>query len=181
MPAGKSLRWRTIAVLAVFCAVVLGVSLAAASFSTDSAPAKGPYRALVLKGKLTRKVAWKKVLVNVTWNGRKAGDIPSDLKAVYRGESLFKLIGLVDDTNPRKFNVALAKRGYTIRLVAKDGYTWDLKSKNIIGKKKWIVARLKNGKALPGAEGPYRFVGPFIHHFYGRQSVKLLVRIELIF
>ena len=56
-----------------------------------------------------------------------------------------------------------------------------MSSKTIIGKKTWIVARLKNGKALPEGEGPYRDVGSFIRHFYGRQSVKLLTRIQLVF
>ena len=145
------------------------------------AAAASAHPSLLLVGKLTRRVKWSKLSANVVWNGKKAGNIPKDLRAVYRGETMYRLIGLVDDKKPGSFNVALAKKGYTIRFMGSDGYTWDFTSRSIIGKKKWIVAKLKNGKPLPAGEGPYRDVGSFIHHFYGRQSVKLLVEIKLIF
>jgi hypothetical protein len=175
------LSWRAVGILAGTAAVLLAASLFVALRSTDAAPAKGPYADLVLKGRLTKRIPWEKLPVSVTWDGTKAGAIPKELQAVYRGQTLFKLIGLVDDNKPGSFNVALAKKGYTIRFLASDGYSWDMSSKIIIGKKGWIVARLKNGKPLPDGEGPYRDVGSFIKQFYGRQSVKLLTRIDLIF
>lgn len=178
---GPRLSWRAVGILAAAAAVILGASLFMALRPLDAAPAKGPYVNLVLKGKLTRSIPWEKLPVSVTWDGAKAGDIPKDLQAVYRGQTLYKLIGLVDDKKPGTFNVALAKKGYTIRFLSTDGYKWDMKSETIVGKKTWIVARLKSGKALPEGEGPYRNVGSFIRHFYGRQSVKMLTRIELIF
>jgi hypothetical protein len=178
---GPRLSWRAVGILAGVAAVILAVSLAVALRPTDAAPAQGPYPDLVLEGKLTKRLPWAKLPVSVTWDGTKAGPIPKDLRAVYRGQTLYKLIGLVDDDRPGSFNVTLAKKGYIIRFIASDGYTWDMKSQTIIGKKGWIVARLKNGKPLPAGEGPYRDVGSFIKQFYGRMSVSLLTRIELIF
>jgi hypothetical protein len=176
----KRLSWRTIAVLVAVCAVIFGVSLYV-SRHAGSSPAKGPYRELVLVGKLTKHLAWSDLSSNVTWDGTKASDIPADLQAVYRGETLFKVIGLVDDEDPNSFNVALAKKGYKVRFVAADGYQWAMNSAAIVGQTHWILARLKSGKPLPAHEGPYRDVGSFIHHFYGRESVKMITRIELVF
>lgn len=175
------LSWRAVGILAAAAAVILGASLFMALRPLDAAPAQGPYADLLLKGKLTKRIAWAQLPVSVKWDGTKAGAIPKDLQAVYRGQTLYKLVGLVDDKKPGSFNVVLAKKGYTIRFLATDGYTYDMSSKTIIGKRNWIVARLKNGKALPEGEGPYRDVGSFIRHFYGRQSVKMLTRIQLIF
>ena len=161
--------------------VVVAGSLFVALRTPDAAPASGPYPGLVLQGKLTKKLPWNQLPVSVTWDGTKAGDIPKDLQAVYRGQTIYKLVGLVDDGDPGSFNVALARKGYKIRFLASDGYSWDMASRAIIGKTGWIVARLKNGKPLPANEGPYRDVGSFIHHFFGRESVKLITRIKLIY
>ncbi len=122
-----------------------------------------------------------KVKANVTWDGTQAGNINPTLRAKYRGETLYKLVGLVDDKDPATFNVALAKKGYKIKLFGLDGYTWTIKSKPIIGKKKWIVAKLKNGKHLPKGERPFRYVGSFIKPFNGKASVYKLYKIKLIF
>jgi hypothetical protein len=177
----RGLSWRVVGLLAAACAAILAVSLYVALRPSAATPAAGPYPDLVLKGKLTRSIPWNKLPVSVKWDGTKAGDIPRDLQAAYRGQTLYKLIGLVDDKDPATFNVARARKGYGIKFIAGDGYSWTMKSKAIIGKKNWIVARLKNGKPLPDNEGPYRDVGSFIKHFYGRESVKLLLRIELVF
>ena len=139
------------------------------------------HRDLLLVGKLKKRIPWRDISTNVVWNGNKAGNINPDLRAVYRGETIYKLIGLVDDKKPGSFDVALAKKGYTIRFMGSDGYHWDITSQSIIGRKGWIVAKLKNGKALPTGEGPYRDVGSFIKPFYGKPSVFNLVEIKLIF
>jgi hypothetical protein len=75
----------------------------------------------------------------------------------------------------------LAKKGYTIKLICSDGYKATLSSKRIVGKAKWIIARLKNGQALPDGEGPYRFVGSFIKPFNGKLSARMIVQIRLVF
>jgi hypothetical protein len=136
---------------------------------------------LTLVGRRTVKIPYLEFPTPVTWDGRKAGDINPQLRALYRGQTLFKLIGLVDDRNPKTFNVALARKGYTIEFIGSDGYTWTISSKTIVGQTHWIVASLKDGATMSSAEGPYRFVGSFIKPFYGKQSVFKLVKIKLIF
>jgi hypothetical protein len=136
---------------------------------------------LVLKGRRTAKIGYLNFPTPVTWDGTKAGNVNPTVRALYRGQSLYKLVGLVDDKNPRTFNTKLARKGYKIKLIASDGYTWTLSSRSIIGKKGWIVASLKDGKTMSVDEGPYRYVGSFIKPFYGKPSVAKLVTIKLIF
>ena len=143
---------------------------------------------LVLKGRRTAKVAYLNFPTTSTWDGRNIVNLLPEEQALYRGAPLYTLIGLVDDGNPRSFNVKLARKGYKIELIGRDGYTWTIQSATIIGKKHWIVASIKNEKALPyvsgdsqATEAPYRFVGSFIHPFYSKPSVKQLIEIKLIF
>jgi len=138
---------------------------------------------LTLKGKLTRVIPRSKVRANVTWDGRKQGNISPSLRAVYRGTTLYKLIGLVDDKNPKAFNVARARKGYKIQFICRDGYKATIPSKWIIKKKTWIIAKLKNGKLLPKDEAPFRFVGgpPITQPFNNKLSARMVVRIKLIF
>jgi hypothetical protein len=117
----------------------------------------------------------------VTWNGEKAGNINPSLRAKYRGQTLYKLVGLVDDKDPKTFNVAKAKKGYGIQFVCSDGYKRTIGSMRIIGKKTYIIAKLKNGQPLPEGEGPYRYVGGFIRPFYGKDSARMIVAIRLVF
>ena len=88
---------------------------------------------------------------------------------------------MVDDKHPKTFNAKLARKGYKIAFIASDGYVWTISSKTIVGKKDWLVASLKDGKAMTADEGPYRYVGSFIKPFYGKPSVYKLVEIKLIF
>jgi hypothetical protein len=179
----KGPRWRTVGILAVASAVVLGASVAVSLkvADADSTPARGAYPDLVLRGKLIKRIPWAKLPTTVLWDGTKDSDNRhTELQARFRGQTLYKLIGLVDDRDPKTFNVAKAKRGYGIKFIASDGYSYMMDSRRIIGKKTWIVARLKNGKPLPQGEGPYRDVGSFVGFLAG-PSVKMLVRIELVF
>jgi hypothetical protein len=136
---------------------------------------------LVLKGRRTARIGYLSFPTPVTWNGNKAGNINPTLRAVYRGQTLYKLVGLVDDKHPKTFNVALAHKGYKVEFIGRDGYTWTISSKTIIGKKRWIVASLKDGAVMSSDEGPYRNVGSFIKPFYGKPSVSELIKIKLIF
>ena len=141
----------------------------------------GYIKPFVLRGRRTVKISFLNFPTPVTWDGTKAGNINPTVRALYRGQTLYRLVGLVDDGNPRTFNVALARKGYKIALIASDGYTWTMSSKTIIGQKHWIVASLKDGAVMSSAEGPYRDVGSFIKPFYGKPSVFKLVQIKLIF
>jgi hypothetical protein len=136
---------------------------------------------LALKGVLTKSIAYAKFPNSVIWDGTKAGDINPTLKAVYRGQTLYKLVGLVDDRDPKTFNATKARRHYKIRFTCRDGYKVTIDSATIIGKKAWIVACLKDGKMLSDQEGPYRYVGSFIKPFFGKLSAAQVTEIRLIF
>ena len=149
------------------------------SRGTVSVTASGA--SLTLIGKLTKVVPVSRIPAVVTWDGTKAGNINPVLHAVYKGQTMYKLIGLVDDKDPGSFNKARAEKGYKIKLFGLDGYTWTITSKSIIGQTHRIVAKLKNGKALPAGEAPLRYVGPFIKPYNGKASVFKLYKIKLIF
>jgi hypothetical protein len=136
---------------------------------------------LTLRGKLIRTIPYAKFPNGVRWDGTKAGDINPTLKGVYRGQSLYKLVGMVDDRYPKTFNKALALKGYKIQFIARDGYKVTISSKTIVGRSGWIVACLKDGKMLSADEGPYRYVGSFIKPFFGKLSAAQVVTIKLIF
>jgi hypothetical protein len=191
-PAGAKSPRRIVPVLAFVVTVgVLGVGTGfvgtAMAGRADAPPAKARVvvprstpPALILKGRGTKKIAWRKLPVKVSWDGRRAGNINPSLRAVYRGQTLYKLIGFVDGGGP-SFNVALARRGYKIQFRCKDGYRVSVSSKRIVGKKRWIIARLRNGQRLGPTEAPYRFVGSFIRPFNGKLSARMIVQIRLIF
>jgi hypothetical protein len=185
----RTLRWLVIAAaLALALSAIAAAPWRHAGSATAAAADAGKARAvaarafpaLVLKGKTTKKIAWNKLPTKVSWDGTKAGNINPSLLAVYKGQTLFKLVGLVDGGGPG-FDVALAKRGYTIQLVCSDGYIAKLPSKRIVGKTHWIIAKLKNGQPLPAGEAPYRFVGSFIKPFNGKLSAFKIVQIKLVF
>ena len=178
----------TFGICLIALAVAAGFAMAARAAATSgtrlaSGACLAPASKLTLKGKLTKVIPLKKLRANVIWDGRKQGDINPSLKAVYRGTTLYKLIGLVDDKNPKTFNVALAKKGYKIQFICRDGYKPVIPSRWIIKKKRWIVAKLKNGKLLPDGEAPFRFVGgpPITQPFNNKLSARMVVRIKLIF
>jgi hypothetical protein len=143
--------------------------------------ARASYPPLVLKGTLTRSVAWARLPVSVTWDGAKAGNINPGLRAKYQGQTISKLVGLVDDKKPGSFNIAKAREGYKIMFVCSDGYKRTIKSQSIVGQRTYIIARLKMGKPLPEGEGPYRYVGGFIKPFYGKDSARMIVEVRLLF
>lgn len=185
-------RSRLRAIVAVACGAAAATMLwPAAAFAAGPAVGQNSERiaaqiraarpSLVLKGKLRRTIKWGKLPVSVKWDGRKAGNINPSMRAVYRGQTLYKLVGMVDDKDPKSFNVKKARKGYKIRFICTDGYKRTIKSRSIIGKKTYIIARLKNGKALPVGEGPYRYVGGFIKPFYGKDSARMIKEIRLIF
>ncbi len=142
---------------------------------------------LTLIGKRTKVLPIDKVPATVIWDGTKAGNINPSLRYVYKGQSLFRLVGLVDDSTPRTFNIARAKKGYTIQFICRDGYKPKISSRLILknGKPRvhWIVAKIKAGKLLEGGEAPFRFVGgpPITQPFNNKLSAYGIVKIRLIF
>lgn len=138
---------------------------------------------LTLRGKLKKVLPIARVPATVAWHGEKAGNINPSLRYVYRGQTLYKLVGLVDDNDPSTFNVALAKKGYRIQFICRDGYRPKIPSRWIIGKRTWIVAKIKDGKLLQGDEAPFRFVGgkPITQPFNNKLSAYGVTQIRLIF
>lgn len=178
-------RGRGVVILALAAAVVLAVSLVIARthlIAASTTPGDASkYPPLVLQGVLTRRVPWAAIATTSSYDGRKDPDNRhEELQALYTGEPLYELVGLVDDNDPSTFNVAKARHGYGIKLFATDGYTWTVASRTIIGKSDWIIAKLRDGKPLPKWEGPYRFVGASFIGFRAGESVRLLVRIQLV-
>jgi hypothetical protein len=121
-----------------------------------------------------------------TWYGNRAGNINSTLRYVYKGQLLYKLVGMVDD-NRAGFNAAKAKRGYTIQLLCLDGYKPTFSSRILFRNGKLrtdlIVAKTKAGKLLPAGEGPFRFVGgpPVTQPFNNKLAAFKITKIRLIF
>jgi hypothetical protein len=85
-----------------------------------------------------------------------------DQGQVYTGIPLWLLVGSIDDADShgdQAFNEALAAQGYTVDIVAADGYSVTLESSRFTGQNGILVAYLLNGEPLPEDESPLRLVG----------------------
>jgi DMSO/TMAO reductase YedYZ molybdopterin-dependent catalytic subunit len=90
----------------------------------------------------------------VTWTDDKAQE--------WAGIPLWLLVGRVDDAVKHEgpaFNDALADAGYTVDIVANDGYTVSFESARIKRNDNIVVAYLVNGNPLPEKYYPLRLVG----------------------
>jgi hypothetical protein len=161
-------------------------SAASPSPSASPTPPSGGWT-LTLSGKLTKVIPIEKLPAIVIWDGTKAGDINPSLKYVYKGQSLYKLLGRVDDSKPGSFNIARAKKGYRITFVCRDGYRPHISSRLVLkdGKPRvhWIIAKIKADKLLEGDEAPFRFVGgpPITQPFDNKLSAYGVIKIRLRF
>jgi hypothetical protein len=163
-----------------------GSSAASPSPSPSPTPPEGGWT-LTMQGKLTKVLPIDKVSAAVIWDGTKAGDINPSLKFVYKGQSLYKLLGKVDDGKPGSFNIARAKKGYSIQFICRDGYKPKISSKLVLknGKPRvhWIIAKIKADQPLQGDEAPFRFVGgpPITQPFNNKLSAYGVIKIRLKF
>lgn len=163
---------------------VVPASARAASGDRGTPPAGG--WTLTLQGKTTKVLPIDKVPAKAAWDGSKAGNINPSLRYVYKGQRLYKLLGLVDG-GKSGFNVAKAKKGYKIKLTCLDGYSPSFSSKILFKKGKLradlIIAKLKAGELLPEGEAPFRFVGgpPVTQPFNNKLAAYKVVKIRLIF
>ena len=184
------MRRRALLVLAG--AAVLVLALVAPSRHRAATPPLGPRLrpaggwTLTLQGKTTKVLPIAKVPAVASWDGTKAGNINPTLRYVYKGQLLYKLVGMVDDTKAG-FNAAKAKKGYTIQFFCLDGYKPTLSSKILFKNGKLrtdlIVAKMKAGALLPEGEAPFRFVGgpPITQPFNNKLAAYGIVRIRLMF
>jgi hypothetical protein len=188
------MRRRALLVLAG--AAVLVLALAAPSLAGGSAtplprasasptPPAGGWT-LTLLGKTTKVLPIATFPTVASWDGTKAGNINPSLRYVYKGQLLYKLVGMVDDAKAG-FNAAKAKKGYTIEFTCLDGYKPKLSSKLLFRKgtlrKDLVVAKMKAGRALPDGEGPFRFVGgpPITQPFNNKLAAYGVIQIRLKF
>ena len=80
----------------------------------------------------------------------------------WEGIPLWLVVGSVDDGRTHgkgAFNVALARKGYTIELIGSNGVTTFLSSHDLLGHKDWILAGKVDGGQLAPDDFPLRLVG----------------------
>ena len=81
----------------------------------------------------------------------------------WEGIPLWLVVGSVDDGRTHgagAFNRSLATKGYTIELIASNGVTTFLSSRDLLRHKDWILAGKLDGGDLTPADFPLRLVGP---------------------
>jgi hypothetical protein len=98
----------------------------------------------------------------------------------WSGIPLWRLVGYVDDENRHgtdAFNDRLAAVGYTVRVIASDGFSRDFPIASIARNDSVIVANKYNGADLPTNQYPLRLVGPTLS---SGQKVSKIVQIQLV-
>jgi len=108
---------------------------------------------------------WTDSTTGITWTG-----IP-----------LWYLVGAIDDQNAHEdnaFNRTLADLGYTVRIIAADGYFLDLNSSFVKLNNDVLLANLENGTVLETKYWPLRLVGAEVAK---GQMIRNVVEIQLIF
>lgn len=106
----------------------------------------------------------------------------TDTKAQeWTGTPLWIMVGRVDDefkhgSDVEPYNRALADAGYTVEVVAADGYSVTFDSQRIKEDNTIIVANKVNGNMLAEGDSPLRLVGPTLT---GKESVGGIVKIIL--
>ncbi|GFN23741.1 hypothetical protein [Thermanaeromonas sp. C210] len=125
----------------------------------------GPAWELELSGALNKKVSWEELAEGVRCQGVEY----EDDSGTWRGIPLWYLMGYVDDTNEHgtgAFNDRLAQEGYSVTLLAGDGYAVTPDSKTVARNDNYLVACYLNGAPLPETDAkgkplaPLKLVGP---------------------
>ncbi len=85
---------------------------------------------------------------------------------VWTGVSLWRLAGQIDDDNPHDdgaYNQDLAEQGYSLEVVAADGYSAAVESAQFDRVDELLLAYLADGEPLAEKSFPLRLVGPDIN------------------
>ncbi len=104
---------------------------------------------------------------------------------VWSGSPLWVLLGAVDDIETSShwtFNDGVAADGYTVKVVAGDGFSKTFNSTDVAKNNEYIVANKCNGEALTGSSAPIRLVGDGVAKddgSLGGSAVGNIVRIEI--
>ncbi|RKX44661.1 MAG: hypothetical protein DRP38_09150, partial [Thermotogae bacterium] len=108
---------------------------------------------------------------------------------VYKGIPLWRLLAYSDDPKyaPHKqdpsiksYNEELALKGYKVRVIAEDGYSITLDSRDLNKEDGVIIAMYRDGELIED-EGPLVLVWDGSLKIEGIKKVKNVVKIELIF
>jgi hypothetical protein len=105
-----------------------------------------------------------------------------DQNRVWEGIPLWYLIGRIDDpTDTHKgdaFSDELADKGYSVQIIAKDGFTLELTSAEVKRNNALIVAYERDGGPLPENQWPLRLVGSTLEK---SQMVGQIATIKIVF
>lgn len=100
--------------------------------------------------------------------------------SVWGGVPLWDLVGTVDDIESFShwtFNDTLAAEGYTVRVIAGDGFNVTFPSQNVSHENGFILANTLNGSAITGTSASLKLVGPATTS--GKQRVGNVTSIRL--
>lgn len=96
----------------------------------------------------------------------------------YQGTPLWVLLSMFDGGDALEgnyeFNDDLAQKGYTVRIVSKDGFAAELDSKLVARNDSIIMAYSKNGDYLAEGEAPFRLVGDLPSKQHSVKGVALI-------
>jgi DMSO/TMAO reductase YedYZ molybdopterin-dependent catalytic subunit len=104
---------------------------------------------------------------------------------VWSGVPLWVLLGAVDDIETGShwtFNDSVAAAGYTVKVIAGDGYSKTFASTEVARSDAYIIANKCNGEPLAGSLWPLRLVGDGVAKeggSLGGSAVGSIVRIEI--
>ncbi len=120
---------------------------------------------LLLNGSIQREITKSYFESGLSWAGHRA--TYTDANGEWEGMPLWRLVGYVDDGNEHSdlaFNRTLAEQGYTVRVIAADGFSRAFTSQEVAFSTNYIVANTLNGSPLPEKIGdkynwPLRLVG----------------------
>ena len=101
--------------------------------------------------------------------------------STYEGAPLWVILSIIDGGDAPgghyMFNDDLAEKGYTIKVMSKDGLAAEFDSKSVARNNDIIVAYLKNGEYLTEGDAPLRLVGDLPTK---KHSVKAIAAIEIV-
>jgi hypothetical protein len=104
--------------------------------------------------------------------------VDANTTTTWTGVPLWRLVGIVDDLNSTSFNETLADQGYTVKIIANDGYTTSLNSTFVKLNDDIILANMENGTALESKYWPLRLVGSALTK---GQMARNVVEIQIAF
>ncbi|PVX23181.1 MAG: hypothetical protein CW691_11385, partial [Candidatus Bathyarchaeum sp.] len=101
-----------------------------------------------------------------------------DDSQVWTGIPLTALLGRVDDSDSKTFNQTIAEQGYTVMVIASDGYSIELNSTFISQNENILVANALDDSALPEKYWPLRLVGSDLEK---SQMIRNIAEIQIIY